>query len=202
MPKAITIDKAITDLAKVSRDMERFGLVSPFRTIGKRLRKDFVRSVRKATNPDGTPWEKTTPKPLAKIGEEAKMITDKGKVIRQKIRSKKGKRAAKKYRTKYGPPLRKLKAIHRGGKFGTKRTIAAFLNTPGRAIRFGKWKFEYGYTPGTKWVEKLQFGGSINGKRVPKRTIMELTPRQRVFISETINNFVGKKLDKLARTGR
>jgi len=194
----MSIDQAIKEFNGLGGSIEKYGLTSPFRTIGKRLRKDAVTNVQKRRAPDGTPWEKTTPLPAAKIGGHAKILTSSGAEFWSRIDSRAQKRAARSYRKEYGPPSRRQFAIHRGGKNATKRIIVPFLKSVGRSQRFSKWKFDYGYTPGTTWIEKLQFGGTFVGKRVPKRTILELTPTQRIFIAQTIGNFVDKKLAKLS----
>ena len=199
MPQSISVDQARKQLSGLSNSIERYGLTSPFRTIGKYLRKRFVSNVRGSKDPYGQKWEKTFKQPLAKIGEKAWMLTGDGHVTREVIKSKRGKAANKRYRKKYGTPLKRLKAMHRGGKDSTQKKIATFLNTPGKAIQFGKWKFDYGFTPGTSWVEKQQFGGTYRGKKIPKRVILELTPKDGRFIGNTLDTFVDKKLKKLGR---
>lgn len=201
MAQELSIDQARRRIEGLSKSIDNFGLTPPFRKIGKYLRKKSVSNVRKGRSPRGIKWQDTFFKPLEKVGHKdpVEMIVGHNKVITQKIRSKKGKKARKKFREKFGPPLKKMKALHRGGKFSTKKRIAEFLNTPGRALRFGKWEFEYGFTPGTRWIEQLQFGGVYKGGKVPKRTILELTFLDRKFISETVGDFVDMKLAKLAR---
>lgn len=199
MPRGISINEARRQLAGVSKSFERFGLTSPFRTIGKYLKKRFVKNIRASKDPWGNKWEKTFKEPLAKVGQEAWMITSSGQTIQQKITSKSGKAANKRFRKKYGPPLKRLKAMHRGGKDATQKKIASFLNTPGKALRFSKWKLDYGFTPGTSWVEKQQFSGTYRGKKIPKRVMLSLVPKDKRFIDKTIDAFIDKKLKKLGR---
>jgi hypothetical protein len=197
----MTIDQARKALEGTSRGIERFGLTPPFRTIGKYLRKRYVSNVKKAVDPYGIKWAKKYKQPMEKIGHKDPvwMMTKEGKTFKQKIRSKEGKKARRRYRKEYGPPLTALKPIHRFGKFQTERNVANFLNTPGKALRFSKWKFDYGFTPGTSWVERLQFGGTFKGKPIPKRVILELTTNDREFIRDTLIKFVDLKLAKLGR---
>ena len=199
MPRPITINEATRRLKWIGGSVDRYGLVSPFRTIGKYLRKKAVKNVRQSRDNRGVQWEKTYSEPLEKVRHKdpVPMLLSNGQVVTQKIKTRKGKQARKRFRQKYGPPLRKLRAIHRGGKFATQKRIADFLNTPGRSIRFGKWAFEFGFTPGTRWVEKLQFGGTYKGGMVPKRTILGLTFLDREFIGKTLADFVDRKLSKL-----
>jgi len=199
MPTPISISEAQRQLSGLSKSFEKFGLTSPFRTIGKYLRKRFVSNIRRSQNPYGGKWEKTFKEPLAKVGQEAWMMTGDGQVMRQTIKSKSGKAANKRYRKEFGPPLKRNKAIHRFGEHGTKLKVAEFLDTPGKALRFSKWQLDYGFTPGTAWVEKMQFGGTYRGEKIPKRVMLELVPKDSRFINKTVDTFIDKKLKKLGR---
>ena len=159
---------------------------------GKYFRDGFKKRAKKHVDPTGKAWAPGFSKPYEKIGDMAPMeILDSGfkyRTIRQRIRTVSGKQAARKYRKIYGPPAKpdRKPLVRTSGK-NKLRSIWDFLRTPGRSTRTSKTSFSYGYTPGTKWIEKLQFGGAFGrtGKRVPPRVILGITKADIEFIGKT-----------------
>ena len=102
------------------------------------------------------------------------------RVVIQEIRSTRGKRRAVAFRKKFGPALKPLPALVRKSGKQKARRILDFLTGAGfrgRAARMGKTFLHYGYTPGSRWIEKLQFGGMYRRGIVPPREIVGMNQR-------------------------
>jgi len=146
------------------------------------LLKNHKKRVRGHKDPDGKMWPKLFVPPRPKIGEKHPMLLDNTKskrsVIVQKVKSNRGKRRVMAYRKKFGIPTKKLHSLHRKTVPSgfSKKLIAPkiwdFLSSRGKSVRTARYSLTYGFTPGTEWVKQHQFGGSYNGKKVPKREIV------------------------------
>jgi len=193
--------------------------------LGKYYRNKAKDRMKKHVDVNGVPWAAGYSKPFPKIGDDVPMILSKGdgvkrpksvnnggSALRQPIKTAKGKKAARRYRLKYGPPSKPdrkplVLATARGqgeaekrGYIGRKRQIWKFLSTPGRSTRTSKTSFSYGYTPGTQWIEKLQNGGTYKGKRVPARTILGITKEDERFTESAYADYY-EKMRLRGRTG-
>lgn len=157
---------------------------------GKYFRDGFKKRAKKHVDIYGIPWKAGYHRPYAKVGEEAFMDieTSRGLLITkfQRVRTMSGKRAAKKYQQRVGVPNKpnRKPLIKTTGKH-KKKQIWDFLKTAGRSTRTSKKSFSYGYTNGTRWIEKLQNGGTYDGTVVPARTILGLTQKDILFVEKT-----------------
>lgn len=166
----------------------RFGWVPEFNSIGKLVRTSHQNRFKSHTEPSGTPWKKLYSQPKPRVGQVASMIVSKKGarriVIPQKIRSVRGKKRAIRFREVFGPPFKPQPALIRTRKaLGTYRTvfIRDFLTGSGfrgrGAMRITKTSFFFGFTRGSRWIERMQFGSTYRGKRVPARVVVGWTRR-------------------------
>ena len=147
--------------------------------IGKYLRTEHKVRLKAHVDPEGRPWPETFFAPRPRVGERAPMIVSKGPlgvigpkdklasartgrypaVVVETIRTAAGKRRAVAFRERYGPPFKGEKALIRTAGKRKAKKIWEFLTTAGRSVRISEGRLEYGYTPGTRWIEALQNGG-------------------------------------------
>lgn len=180
-------------------------LIPEMRTIGKMLKTKHGKSMRQHRSPSGKPWEKLYSAPGPRVGDVAGMILD-GRSVWAEIESSKQKKNAKAYRKEYGPPLRPMNALKRGGKekFGVKPTKTLYdllftnVNTKQkgggkRVFYYGPSWLSYGFRKSTAWVEDLQFGRAAKGKgnrkytgKLPPREIVGLTGGMKRFMEAQI----------------
>lgn len=147
--------------------------------VGKYLRRDHAKQLRRHVDPDGRPWLPTYAQPRPKVGQVVPMVVSRGplpsigprdklpsartgrypSVITAKITNADGKKRAVAFRQRYGPPFKPEKALVRtAGKRKAKR-ILQYLTRPGRSVRISDSGLDYGYTRGTRWIEALHAGG-------------------------------------------
>jgi len=192
-------EKQFTRWAKEVGDrLPKYGWIPAWKKIGAYLKKQHRIRLRGHKGPDGRAWKKQWTKLAPRIGDEAPILLDDGRVIYQKIKTGKGKKQARDFRKKYGPPLKQEQALVRTtGKFRV-RTILDFLVTKatGRSIRISKHKMEYGYTPGTRWIEKLQNGGSYRGQALPRREIVGMNSQDVKEVENIMADFVKRRIEK------
>lgn len=185
-------------------DLGQWGWTPEHRKIGTYLIGKTKKDLRAHRAPDGSPWKDRYAAPRPRVGDEkTPMLLDNGRIVSQTIRSAAGKRRAVAVRKKYGPPLKPLKALVRrkapGGLARYKAVkIWEFLTTRGRAFRMSKTHWEYGWTPGTAWVEKLHNGGTYLGNPVPARPILGLTASDIAAIEKIYAAGVDRRLAKAA----
>lgn len=171
-------------------DMGKWGWIYEHKKIGTYLIGRHRERIRGHVGPLGRPWTPIHSKPGPKVGDIVPMLfEDKGGlIIPQQIRSVRGKRRAVAFRRRFGPAVRPAHAIVRTRKvIGAKKTrwIRNFLLTRGRSMRITKTSLMYGFTPGTRWIEDLQFGGSskrYGGARIPPRPVVGLNEADLEFI--------------------
>lgn len=158
--------------------------------------------IRGHKDPEGHVWPKLYVPPKPRVGEKAPILLDSGRVVTETIRSNAGKRRNKAFRKKFGIPTKKYHSLHRprvpngvGKKLKAKK-IWDFLSSRGKSVRTSRYGLSYGFTPGTEWVKKHQFGGTYKGKSVPKREIVGMSMKDIQHI-ESIYEFDYKR--KVAR---
>lgn len=170
----------------------KFGWVPEHKKIGKRLRGEHRKRFRRHVDANGRPWAKKFSKPKPKVGDTVPMVvspgTSRAKVVVKTIKTIRGRRRAVDFRNRFGPPIRPLPALVRTTGKKRARRIFDFLvgkGFAGGALQIGRKFLRYGYTKGTRWIEKLQFGGTFRKKRVPPRGIVGLNRRDINFMEET-----------------
>jgi len=204
MTKTLTLKEADKWLSALADAPTKWGFGAN-RKIGAYLKKRVRTNFKKQQSSSGRPWAKTYVVPLPQIGEKAAMLLNGGQPYHQKtIQTRAGLRAAKKWRKKHGRPTKPQKALYRstGPKRNRVRKVfdhlvtfslttaktkakgkAAGLSTT-TAMTMSPNHFFYGYTPGMKWIEKLQFGGRFRSGQVPPREMIGLTEADLKFIDE------------------
>jgi len=188
------------------KDPGRRGWSPVHNKLGKYYRNKAKDRMNRHVGVDGKPWAAGYHEPRWKVGDYVPMllshgegvhnpqsVNDGGSVVTQIAKTVKGSRAARRFRKKYGPPVKpdtKPLIITRGKK--KKRVIWDFLRKPGRSTRVTKTSFSYGYTPGTRWIEKLQNGGMYKGQRVPARSILGITKADELFTESAYADYYEK----------
>lgn len=180
MPDPMSVPQAEKWL-KSLEDPGRFGWVPEHKKIGKHLRDEHKKRLNRHVDANGVPWAKKFHKPRPKVGDTVPMVvspgTSRAKVVVQKIKTIRGRRRAVDFRNRFGPPMKALPALIRKTGKSKARMIWDFLvgrGFAGGALQIGRNFLRYGYTRGTRWIEKLQFGGTFRKKRVPPRGIVGL----------------------------
>jgi hypothetical protein len=192
MPDPMTVPQA----EKWLRSLEnpgRYGWVPEHKKIGRHLRDQHKRRLTRHVTADGAPWPKKYHKPRPKVGDTVPMLVDgegggRARVVVQTIRSVAGRRKAVAFRNRFGPPMKPLPALVRKTGKRKARKIWDFLvgrGFAGGALQIGRTFLKYGWTRGTRWIEKLQYGGTYRRKRVPPRGIVGLNRADIRFIDET-----------------
>ena len=198
MPLVMTEKQFARWAKEVGDRLPKYGWIPAWKKIGAYLKRQQNIRLRAHKSPEGRSWKKKWTKPAPQIGDKAPMFLDDGSVIHQQIKSGREKKRARDFRKKRGPPLKQQKALIRTtGKFRV-RSILDFLVTKatGRSIRMSKHKFEYGYTPGTQWIEKLQNGGYYFGQALPRREIVGMNANDVKEVEKIMADFVKRRLEK------
>lgn len=188
------------EFGQFKRNLEKYGLVPVFKKIMAAKRNAVKAEFRGHKTPDGKPWKKKWRPPEPKIGARARFISSTtGKQVYTEIKSKKQLASAKAlFRKFHGSKSKGLHALFRPRKpnkvrkLFDKLTAAVVGKNASGVISISKFRARYGFTPGTSWIEKLQFGGRYKGGIVPKRTIMAWTKREIYMAEHTILEFVVK----------
>jgi len=160
----------------------KWGWMPEHKKIGKLLKTETGAQLKKHQGPDGKPWPKTYSKPLPKVGDRVPILIEgdgADRIFVQKLKTSAGRKRAVALRKKFGPPAKGLKPLIRTGKKRRATRIRDYLvrRATGRSLQMGKDFLKYGYTPGTKWIEELQFGGKYREGEIPKREILGLTKK-------------------------
>jgi len=183
---------------EVGDNLPRYGWIPAFKKIGKYLKDQHKIRLKFHQTPDRAAWAKRYHKPAPRVGESAPILLDDGRVIYQRLKTTRGSRRARAFRQKWGPPMKPTPALVRTTGKSKARTILDFLTkrASGRSIRISKYKMEYGYTPGTRWIEKLQFGGTYRGGRVQPREMVGLNRTDMTVIENIMADFVLRRVMK------
>ena len=195
----------LNDLAAFGR---KWGAAPAINKIAAYLRRKHVERARAHVSPGGQSWSEHYWAPAPKIGDKAPMLLDDTggrRVVTEIIRSGRGAKRARDFRRRYGPPMRGgVPALIRTRAYpGARKTriILDALQSPSRLVRTTRTSLTYGWTPGTRWIEDLHFGGAsrkYRGKKIPPRPIIGMDSADVAFALKAFADLVAR----YAGTGR
>jgi len=184
---------------KVEGRLPTWGWIPAWKKVGRYLKDQHKARLKAHKGPDGRSWKKRYSKPAPKVGDVVPIILDSGRVVTQRLKTRRGVRRAKAFRKRFGPPMKPQKALVRTSGQDKARTILDFLTkrATGRSIRISQHKMEYGYTPGTQWIEKLYHGrGTYLKKPIPARPIVGMNARDVTAVENIVADFVMRRVMK------
>jgi len=201
---------------ELAKAPDKWGL-GTHRKIAAYLKRTHRKRLRGQRTPSGMAWKRTFVPDMPQVGDTAFMLLEDGTTVRETIKTRSGLRKAKAWRKKFGPPVKPQKAIVRtaGKKRFRARKVFDFLVTnalstartkrarraaglsTNSALSYSPSHLYYGYTPGTKWIERLQFGGEFKGGTVPPREMIGLNNNDINFIEDAYASALLKHASRL-----
>jgi len=177
MADPMNIPMARKWLEKISA-MGPYGWAATHKKIGAYIRKITRKRFRAHQEPEGARWAALYSKPAPLVGERVPILVP-GGVVTRRIKTVRGRRRARAFRERYGPPYKPLPAIYRPRrKPGAPAALMPhqWLVKDRGVLRTGKAHVEYGYTQGTrgKTLRRIHFGSTYRGARVPPRDLLGL----------------------------